>query len=213
MDSLKRPWSGDGYRDDGRDCKHPRHTKTADGLDYPIFDDLHDSSPLYDSIRNLIHDVPFLDTADIDMAYVHPEEESNGLHEVVMVEQPEASFTIQESLSPSKRASSPTKRRVSLTSQNDTPLASYVDLSSRRLAEPLSRLASTKQPRSRRYSPEKQSTRSQSRNSSPDKQSVSVRTTVSQGSTSVPVRRATMAKCSPGFVFCQTHRLASGKIP
>ncbi|KAF3083647.1 hypothetical protein TWF102_011200 [Orbilia oligospora] len=108
------------------------------------------------------------------MAHVHPEEGPIDLHEVIMAEQLEASFTIQETLTTLERPNSPTKRKFSLASHNEASVVSYRDPSTRRLAEPISRLDSTKQPGSRNSSPEKRSTRSQSRNSSPDKQSESL---------------------------------------
>ncbi|KAK6330104.1 hypothetical protein TWF718_003532 [Orbilia javanica] len=144
---------------------------------------------------------------------VNPEEEDLASLEVIMTEQLEASLTVHETSWNPERPGSPVKRKFNFSSQGESSLASYRDLTTRRLAEPVSRLVSTKLPRSTNSSPEKQSTRSQSRTSSPDKQSISAKTTVSQASASVPMRRAAMAKSLPAFVFSQAHRFASGSIP
>ncbi|RVD88983.1 uncharacterized protein DFL_000007 [Arthrobotrys flagrans] len=211
MDNLKRPRSEDGPQDDGRNSKHLRRTKPTDDPDDLTFNDLLENSSPYDSIRKWIHDVKISNTADIDMANFNPEGASADLHEDPVVEQLETLFTIQET--PSERPGSPVKRKFGFASQNGPPLASYGNLAIRRLADPISRFVPTKQIKSSSSISEKQSTRSQSRNSSQDKQSVSARTTVSQGSTSVPMRRADMVKSCPAFVFCHTHHLASGTIP
>ncbi|RVD88984.1 uncharacterized protein DFL_000008 [Arthrobotrys flagrans] len=196
MDNLKRPRSED---DDGRDYKHIRRAKLIDNPGNPTFNDLRENSSPYDSIRKWIHDVQISDTAD--MANINPEEAPADLHEDLVIEQLETSSTIQETLSPS---GSPIKRKFGFASQNGLPLASDGNIGARRLVKPVSKLVSTKQLSSRNSSLEKLSTRSQS---------VSARTTVSQVSTSIPMRRAGLAKYSPAFVFSHTHDLASGSIP
>ncbi|KAK6514724.1 hypothetical protein TWF281_004920 [Arthrobotrys megalospora] len=206
MNRSKRPRSENNDRDldVDRQCKHLRIAKPADD---PTIQDLHEDTPLYTSIQKWLQNVQISENPDPDMADLNPVAD---LQEVIMIEQLEASFTIQET-SPLERPGSPTKRKLDTASQSGYSPVSNRDLSTRIFAEPVSRFNVTKQVRSRNSSPEKQSTRSRSRNSSPEKQSASVRTTIS--STTIPLRRLAMAKCSPGFLFCHKHRVSSGIIP
>ncbi|EGX47252.1 hypothetical protein AOL_s00091g73 [Orbilia oligospora ATCC 24927] len=148
----------------------------------------------------------------IDMADINAERGDDPL-EVITIGQLKASFTIEEAAPSLEHPGSPMKRKFSLASQSGFSSASNRDLGICRLAEPVFRLDITKQLRSRNSSPEKQGIRSKSRNSSPDKQSVSARTTVSQGTNSISLKRSAMAEYSPAFVFCHNNRLASGNIP